>query len=207
MFVFWFLSKTKFHSYLTVTELFFRLSFFSNAVIQSRVYLQGYCYMLWKSKRLITHWISGAKNLLKFPAKFILPGSERKNSLIPSLNIKKWLEVRCWLIAKIGVLLVEKYWGEDSTKEVSNWGRDRTEFCLVEISMWIVTIEWILRTCTGYLYPSGHISLEFGLIAKRIIWRRQSRRMRSVLEMRVLQLRQVLRLFTNTFVEVMSSVS
>ena len=54
-------------------------------------------------------------------------------------------------------------------REVRNLGGGREAFGLVELSRWIVASEWIIWMCTGYLYPDGHVSLQIGTRAKRII--------------------------------------
>ena len=54
-------------------------------------------------------------------------------------------------------------------KEVRSWRGGREEFRLAGLSRWIVASEWILWSCTGYIYPDGHVSLLIWARANRII--------------------------------------
>ena len=68
---------------------------------------------------------------------------------------------RCWLIVNVGFFSLGSDKEKVQVREVRNWGGDRKEFRLVELSRWIIASEWILWMCTGYLYPDDHLSLQF----------------------------------------------
>ena len=67
----------------------------------------------------------------------------------------------CWLIVKIGFFSLRINREKIQVGEVRNWGGGLKKFSFVEMSRWNVTSKRNLWTCTGYLYPCGHVSLQF----------------------------------------------
>ena len=75
-----------------------------------------------------------------------------------------------WLIVNFEFCSLKCDKKKIQVREVRNWEGGRKEVRLVELSRWIEVSYWILWTCTGYLYPDGHVSLQFWVRANRIIW-------------------------------------
>ena len=111
------------------------------------------------------------KNLLRTSSENYSAGNRNETLTGSIIRVEKmcWSSCslcRCWLIVNVEVWVADK---KIQVKEVRNWGGGREEFRLVELSRWIVASEWIIRMCTGYLYPDGHVSLHIWTRANRII--------------------------------------
>ena len=77
---------------------------------------------------------------------------------------------RWWLIVKVQFCSLRSDKEEVQLRGVRNWEGDWKEFRLVELSRWIVASEWLLCSCTKYLYPDGHVSFQFWARVINIIW-------------------------------------
>ena len=78
------------------------------------------------TSRSVTHWIWSTKICWNLLARFTLLIIEMKDTLIPSLNLKHWVEVRVFQVCVAWSWILRfAHWEKVQVREVKNWGAGR----------------------------------------------------------------------------------